>query len=199
MALEVAFLKSIAGNPFEEELRALGVPVTGIGARNLRDVRAFRRLLALLRRGRFDLVHAHLAYAVLWGLAAGRLAGVPVVASLHTAPPREPPWSREGVRRRLLVRAANRRAARVTAVSEAVRRAWIEEVGLASERVDVVHNGVPAGGGQGCGAPDPGWATRLRRELGVPERAPTVTAVSVLRPGKGLEVLRPRRRCCTVC
>ncbi|MFP3942154.1 MAG: glycosyltransferase family 4 protein [Thermoanaerobaculia bacterium] len=187
--MEVAFLKSIAGNPFEGELRALGIPVTGLGARNLRDVRAFRRLLALLRRGRFDLVHAHLAYATLWGLAAGRLAGIPVVSSLHTVPPLDPPWSREGVRRRLLVLAANRRAARVTAVSDAVRRAWVEEAGLAPERVEVVHNGVAAPTSPEGGAASMDGAARVRGELGIPRGVPVATAVSVLRPGKGLEVL----------
>ena len=159
--LEVGYLKSLGGNPFEGELRAAGVAVTGLGARNLRDLGAFRRLLALLRSGRFDLVHAHLAYASLWGLAAGRLTGRPVVVTLHTRPPAAPAWSREGIRRRLLIAA-----------------------GLEPERIEVVHNGVepPAPGGEEA-------ARALRRELGGAPDAPLVVTVSVLREGKGLEVL----------
>lgn len=182
--LEVAFLKSLGGNPFEAELRELGAPVTGLGARNLRDPAAFRRLLRLLREGRFDLVHAHLAYASLWGLLAGRLTGRPVVLTLHVRPPDAPLRSREGVRRRLLVAAANRWAGRVLAVSGAVRDAWAA-VGLRRDRIAVVHNGVevaPTGAG-----PEAGGA--VRRELGLAADTPLVVAVSVLRRGKGLDVL----------
>jgi glycosyltransferase involved in cell wall biosynthesis len=186
--LEVAYLKSLGGNPLEEELRAAGVPVTGLGARNLRDLAAFRRLLALVRSGRFDLVHAHLAYASIWGLLAGRATGRPVVATLHVRPPAAPAWSREGLRRRLLVAAANRWAARALAVSGAVRDAWTA-AGLASERVTVVHNGVDVGGVR-LGAGEAGAArAAIRRELGVAADAPLALTVSVLRPGKGLEVL----------
>lgn len=182
--LEIAFLKSLGGNPFEAELRDLGVPVTGLGARNLRDTAAVRRLVRLLRQRRVDLVHAHLAYASIWGLLAGRLTGTPVVLTLHVRPPDDPPWSREGLRRRLLVAAANRWAGRALAVSGAVRDAWAA-VGLRRERIAVVHNGVETAGMEsGTEA-----AAAVRRELGVPEGAPLVATVSVLRPGKGLEVL----------
>jgi glycosyltransferase involved in cell wall biosynthesis len=182
--LEVAFLKSLGGNPFEAELRDIGVPVTGLDARNLRDAAAFRRLLRLLRERRYDLVHAHLAYASIWGLLAGRLTGTPVVVTLHVRPPDDPPWSREGLRRWLLVAAANRWAGRVLAVSGAVRDAWAA-VGLLRERLVVVNNGVePGRPGDGADA-----AEAVRRELRVPGDAPLVVTVSVLRPGKGLEVL----------
>ncbi|HSL84680.1 MAG TPA: glycosyltransferase [Thermoanaerobaculia bacterium] len=182
--LEIAFLKSLGGNPFEAELRDLEVPVTGLGARNLRDVAAFRRLVRLLRQRRVGLVHAHLAYASIWGLLAGRLTGTPVVLTLHVRPPDDPPWSREGLRRRLLVGAANRWARRALAVSGAVRDAWAA-VGLRRERIAVVHNGVETAGMEsGTEA-----AAAVRRELGVPGGAPLVVTVSVLRPGKGLEVL----------
>lgn len=182
LEIEVVYLKSMGGNPFEAELRAAGVPVTGIGARNLRDAAAFRRLLRHLRERRTDLLHAHLAYATIWGLLAGRLVRRPVVVTLHVGPPEAPRWSREGVRRRLLVALANRWASRVVAVSEAVRRAWVSEAGLAPERAVVVHNGIDVGGAAGS-------AAGLRRELGVPNGAPVVVTVSVLRPGKGVEVL----------
>lgn len=182
--LEIAFLKSLGGNPFEAELRELGVPVTGLGARNLRDLPAFWRLLRFVREGRFDLIHAHLAYASLWGLPAGRLTGRPVVLTLHVRPPDDPLRSREGLRRRLLVAAANRWAHRALAVSGSVRDAWAA-VGLARDRISVVHNGVEV---EGTGA-GPEAAESIRRELRLPGDAPLVVTVSVLRRGKGLDVL----------
>lgn len=185
LELHVAFLKRIAGNPFEEELRSSGVPLHFLDARNLRDRAAFGRLLALLARGGFDVLHAHLAYASIWAAHAGARAGVPVVATLHVAPEAAPPWSREAVRRRLLVRALRRRAAAVLAVSAAVREAWAGH-GLPPASVEVVPNGVDVAG---LAAPRPKARARLRAELGVAGGAPLLLAVAALREGKGLETL----------
>lgn len=65
------------------ELEALGVPVVPIGFTRLpdpvADLRAFRRLVGLLRNGAFDIVHTHMSKAVMLGAPAARLARVPVV------------------------------------------------------------------------------------------------------------------------
>lgn len=182
--LHVCALKSLDGNPHEAELRELGVPVTNLGARTLRDLRALARLRRLVRRTRPDLVHAHLAYAILWACLAVR--DRPVVATLHT-PPGTRTWrSREGWRQALLSRALRRRCARVVAVSEALRRAYVEAWSLPADRVEVVPNGVELDRFR----PLDGAARRaLRAELGIPAAAPLVTTVAVLRPGKGIEVL----------
>jgi glycosyltransferase involved in cell wall biosynthesis len=173
--LRVCCLKSIGGNPFEAELRDLGVPVTNLGARNLRDLGAFRRLLCLLREERIDLVHAHLAYASIWGSLASRKTGIPYVATLHVPPSGAPRFSREGIRESLLVRALDRWATRVIAVSGAAREAWIRRGGLDPSKIVVVGNGIEVEAFQ------PGTGTRTAE--------PLVTTVSVLREGKGIEVL----------
>jgi glycosyltransferase involved in cell wall biosynthesis len=184
-------LKSIGGNPFEESLRAAGVPVHALEARNLRDLSAFRRLRRLLAERRIDVVHAHLAYASIWALLAAGRGGrtVPVVTTLHVRPPAAGLLSREGARRRLRVALSNRRAARVIAVSEAVRRAWVEEAGLDSARAEVVHNGIDVGAFELSPGNRESARAELRRELGVAPGALLVLTVSVLRQGKGLEVL----------
>jgi glycosyltransferase involved in cell wall biosynthesis len=170
--LRVCCLKSIGGNPFEAELRALGVPVTNLGARNLRDLGAFRRLLRLLREERIGLVHAHLAYASIWGALACRRTGIPCVATLHVPPSGAPPRSREGIRESLMVRALDRWAARVIAVSGSVREAWIRRGGLDPSKIVIVGNGIEVD------------AFTPSRHRGL-----VVTTVSVLRAGKGIEVL----------
>ncbi|MFP5284344.1 MAG: glycosyltransferase family 4 protein [Thermoanaerobaculia bacterium] len=162
--LEVCCLKSIGGNPFEAEVRA-----TNLQAKNLRDLGAFRRLLRLLRRERIELIHAHLAYASLWGALASRITGIPCVATLHVAPSGAPLRSKEGIREALLVHALNRWAKQVIAVSDSAREAWIER-GL--KRVVVVGNGIEV---------DSFTPTHHRGKV--------VTTVSVLREGKGIEVL----------
>lgn len=181
--LRVAFLKSLGGNPFEAELRSSGVAPTNLGARNLRDVGAFRRLLALLRTEGIEVVHAHLAYASIWGCLAGALARVPVVVTFHVAPSTDPLWSREGLRRVLRIRLANALARRAVAVSGAVRVAWGRE-GLDRDKVEVIHNGValealPTD-------PTPRAGIGLREELGIDPDSRIVLTVSVLRSGKGM-------------
>lgn len=162
--LQVCCLKSIGGNPFASEVRA-----TNLEATNLRDVGAFRRLLRLLREERIDQIHAHLAYASIWGALASRITGIPCVATLHVAPSGAARWSKEGIREALLVHTLNRWARRVIAVSASAREAWIER-GL--KRVVVVGNGIEV---------DAFPQTRHRGRV--------VTTVSVLREGKGIEVL----------
>jgi glycosyltransferase involved in cell wall biosynthesis len=176
--LRVCCLKSIGGNPFAAELRA-----TNLEAKNLRDLGAFRRLLRLLREERIDLIHAHLAYASIWGALAGRLTGIPCVATLHVAPSGAPLWSKEGIREALLVRVLNRWATRVIAVSASARGAWIER-GLRPSKAVVVGNGIEV---DAFIDPVPPLPSPLPRSGG--EGAPVVMTVSVLREGKGIEVL----------
>lgn len=180
--LTVGCLKSIDGNPFAAALAAAGVPLVELEARHLRDLGAFRRLRALLAERRVGLVHAHLAYASIWGTFAGGLAGVPAVATLHVLPGAERLASREGLRRRLLVAALGRGARRVLAVSAAVRAAWVA-AGVPAERVEVVPNGVDV---ERFARPRaPGERERLRAALGWPPAATVVLTVGALRPEKG--------------
>ncbi len=184
--LHVAFLKRIAGNPYEEELRRLGIPLTHLAARHLRDLAALRRLLRLLRVERIDLVHAHLTYAATWGALAARLTAVPCLASLHLPPSPESAWSRPGLRERLMAFLLRRWSAGAIAVSGAVREAYVRRGLLDPSRVAVVHNGIDLT----AFAEAPAAArAEHRRELDLPPEAKLVTTVSVLREGKGLEVL----------
>ena len=183
LALTVCALKSLGGNPFAAELAAAGTPAVELGSRGLSDLGAFRRLLALVRATRPDVIHAHLTDATIWGAAAARLAGRPCVATLHVAPPGPP-----GPRRPLHRLALARGCARVLAVSEAARREWLAAGGrprLRPERVAVVPNGVEP---ERWTAP-PEEGRTARRELGVPEGAPLAVTVAALRPGKGLRDL----------
>ena len=183
--LHVAYLKSLGGNPFEAELQRLGVPLTHLRARNLRDVRALRRLLRLVREERIDLVHAHLTYAAIWGGLTTRLTGVPCVATLHTGPVEGPEWSRSAIRERMLAFVLNRWCSAVVAVSAAARAQHVERGRIDGGRVCVIHNGVDLEEFASGGA----RRERMRRELGLADSQPTVLTVSALREGKGLEVL----------
>lgn len=180
--LQVAFLKRIGGNPFEAPLRAQGIPCLGLEARNLRDLGALRRLVRLVRAGSIDLIHAHLTYASIFGLLAGRITGRPCLVTLHTAPPK-PRWSRPYLRERLLCGLIGRWAAGVVTVSESVRQAYAPR--LSASKLTVVHNGVE---GEAFTVAE-GAREATRAALGLAPGTRAVLTVSVLRQGKGIDVL----------
>ena len=185
LEVQVCFLKRIGDNPFEHALRARGVRCTSLEARNLRDVRAFRRLVRLVRDEGIDLVHAHLTYAAIWGVLASRITGRPCVATLHVQPPEEPAWSRPGVRERLMGLLLDRWSAAVIAVSGAVRDAYVSAGRVDPAKIAVVHNGIDCE----AFAPDSGRRSAARLQLGLAPGALAVLTVSVLREEKGLAVL----------
>jgi glycosyltransferase involved in cell wall biosynthesis len=130
-------------------------------------LRRVRRELALLRP---DVVHTHLVHGdVYGGLGAGK---APVVSTKHNDDPfRRGPF-------RHVERLLTRRAARVIAITEALRRFCVDEVGLPAEKVEVVHYGLdrlPAPWGPGP-------------EVSLPEDARVLLCVSRLAEQKGVDV-----------
>ncbi|HLC41022.1 MAG TPA: glycosyltransferase [Methylomirabilota bacterium] len=186
LSVQVCCLTSIGDNPIEEELWARKVACTNLNSRHLRDIGALRRLVGLVRRERFDLIHAHLTYAAIWGALVSRFTKVPLLTTLHVKPSTDPVWSREGLRHRLMCMLLSVWCARVLAVSNSLRRAYVETNRIKAEKLIVVHNGVNCRATKSVTAPQ---GLSLRRSLGIREDAPLVTTVSVLREGKGVEVL----------
>jgi glycosyltransferase involved in cell wall biosynthesis len=133
-------------------------------------------LYRLLRRERFDVLHAHKFGSNVWGTLVGRLARVPViVAHEHT-------WSFEGkpLRRFLDRELIGRGSSVFVAVSEEDRRRMIEIERVRPEKLLFVPNGIEPRSPRG---------SDVRAELGIPVDAPLIGAVSVLRPQKALDVL----------
>ncbi len=149
--------------PFYAEL---SVPFERVSApRDLDPVLAWR-LARTLRPLRPDLVHTHLVHADVYGAVA---PGVRIVSTKHNPDP-----FRAGSFR-YVERALARRASRIIAISEAVRRFSVEQVGLPADKVKVVHYGLDA-------LPE-AWAENPPLELG----DPLLLAVCRLAPQKGLE------------
>jgi len=128
------------------------------------------RLRRELRRLRPALVHTHLVHADLYGaLAAGR---TPLVSTKHNDDRfRLGPF-------RYVERGLARRAARLIAISESLRRFCVDRVGLPSAKVEVVHYGLDA-------LPEP-WGDA--GALTLPDDARVLLCVSRLAPQKGVDV-----------
>jgi len=154
-----------------------GVRHVNIGRRSKWDVHRLAALVALVRRERFDILHAHMFGSNLWGTLIGRACGVPVlIAHEHT-------WSYMGnpLRKWLDGRVIGRLATRFIAVSslDAERMVSIEHV--PAEKVVMIPNAyVPRPGSVGG---------NLRQELEIADHTPLVAVVSILRPQKALSVL----------
>lgn len=119
-----------------------GVPTTNLRARSWVDPAALARLIQLVRRERFDVLHGHLFPGEVFATLAGLWApGVALVCTKHN--------DEAFLRRRhfgILHRIISYRAARTIAISDHVRRFTIE-IGTADpSRVLTIHYGydVPA-------------------------------------------------------
>ncbi len=151
------------GRPLLAELQARHLPVRTPRTFGKIDPITLLRLAGWLRRERPDVLHTHLSTASLLGSLAGRLAGVPTLATVH------------GLNNRTCFNWAGH----VIAVSNAVKQHLLQQ-GLSADRVTVVHNGV-----------DLRLLSRAydhraqRRAWGVPEEAPLLVTVGRLVPEKG--------------
>ena len=153
------------------------------------DIAAFRELLAILRRERFDLVHTHTPKAAALGRIAARRAGVPCVVNTVHGFYVQPD---DRALKKLAVLGAERIAARSSDLElyqSAEDLAWARRlrIGESARRVHV-------GGGIDLEefAPErvgPERRAALRNELGIPQDAVVVGTVSRLVAEKGVREL----------
>ncbi|MFF4115010.1 glycosyltransferase [Streptomyces sp. NPDC001714] len=171
--------------PVAHGLAADGVRVVHLGMAGNRDLAALPRLVRLIRRGRYDLVHTHLYRACLYGRIAARLAGVrAVVATEHSLGDSQMEGRELTSGVRALYLAGERLGRSTVAVSPTVAerlRRW----GVPGPRIEVVPNGIDL---DRFGF-DPARRRRVRDRLGIPQDAWVVGAVGRLAPGKRFGVL----------
>lgn len=165
-------------------LERAGVPtarlplVRGYGRPDL-DVRALRRLVAIMARGRYDLIHAHSAKAGVLGRIAARATRTRAIYSPHCFP-FVGPW---GLPRRAfsvgVERALGPGTATILCVSHDERRLALERHLTVPERLAVVHNGSePCESGLALDADLAAFAGD----------SPLAATMAVLRPQKGIDV-----------
>ena len=122
---------TVPGSPLATRLRARGLAVAAVRVRGEWDLVAARRVRALVRTWRPDVVHAHESRAHALALAALVRRTTPLVVTRRS--PRTPRSPRLSF---------GPRVARVVAISRFVRDALVAS-GVDASRVAVVHPGVP--------------------------------------------------------
>jgi glycosyltransferase involved in cell wall biosynthesis len=147
------------GTRLAAELAGTGVPVVGIRWASAFDPRGLWDLVREIARERHarPLLHAHDPHALILAAAAAAWFDLPLVVTRRVDFPIRRPW-------------LWRRADRVVAISEAVRRI-AETSGVRPDRVVVVPSGIPLQGPKNIAPLD------LRRQLGL--SPDTILAVSV--------------------
>ncbi|MCP4423927.1 MAG: glycosyltransferase, partial [Chloroflexi bacterium] len=81
----ISLEENVQNSHFPAQLESLGVKIHYFPAQKLLDMGRIRRISRFLQQGSFDCVHTHLTYANIVGALAGRLAGVPVIASFRNS------------------------------------------------------------------------------------------------------------------
>jgi glycosyltransferase involved in cell wall biosynthesis len=159
-----------------EALASGGVPLLVLGRRGTLDLIPFGRLVRLMRRKKFDVLHAHMFGSSLWGVLLGKLGGVPVViAHEHGTFPSG------RLDRFLYGKVVGRLATRYVAVSNFTREEMVKRHRVPRAQTEVIPAAyIPR---------DDRSATDLRHGLGVPSSAMLIGTIATLRPVKALDVL----------
>ncbi len=160
-----------------EEVRSAGAAVRLFVAGNPAVMLARTGAVAAwLRRERADLLHCHLPLAGVVGRLAGWLAGVPVVYTEHNLQRRYHPATR--IANRLTWRLQRAAVAVSGEVAESIARHLPSAV-----PVHRVRNGIEI-----PPPPEPGRVAELRHRLDLPDGAPVVGTVAVMRVQKRLDL-----------
>jgi glycosyltransferase involved in cell wall biosynthesis len=133
-----------------------------------------RECYQLVKKERVDLIQAHEFDAIVHGWVVAKMAGIPLVATVHGKI-----YFWERVRRRWAYRFVSRSTTMVT-VSEDLKRFIVKQTGMPEGRVQVIYNGVDA-----APTPDTAQVVRCRRDLQFPDEDLVVGIVGNLYPIKG--------------
>jgi glycosyltransferase involved in cell wall biosynthesis len=132
-------------------------------------------LSQLLRHHSVEVVHAHEFAMAVYGTAAARRLGLPVINTFHGAA-----WMTKAMRRRVALRWAIPRASASVAVSAATKEQLSHDLGIEGKHIQLVRNGVLVRSGTGAA---------IRREMGISDDELMILAVGNLEERKGHRIL----------
>ena len=162
-----------------KELEKIGIPVINIGMRaridiDLKYLRGIFHLAEFIRKEKFHIVHTHLYRANTPGRIAAILARVPIIiANEHNVDS----WKTFSQRRmdRFLAKFTDK----IIAVSQKVKKFYVNEVGIPEDKLEVIYNGVDLKRFE-----KDFDKRKKRKELGLPLSSPLVGTIGRLQPQK---------------
>jgi glycosyltransferase involved in cell wall biosynthesis len=159
---------------FAKMRHARQAPIYDVPMHGRFDPRPVWKLVRIIRRENYKLLHSHTVRSALVASMASRITGVPLVSHLHS------PTSEDTTRRlrnrlnAFVERISFRRASALITVSNSLAR-YVQEQGFPEAKLSVVPNGVPS-----------------RTPVGprdIADKSWTLGTVALFRPRKGIEVL----------
>ena len=182
----VCALQSKDGNPMEDEIRALGVPVDCMDIKHLRDWNALPRLIKYLKKNDVDLVHTQLEFANILGNISARFLHLPSVCTIHVMPSLDVK-AKSKLHQKLEWFVLNYFCNRVISVSEEAREYHLHISGTSASQVSTIYNGIDLSSFSSLERELE--RANVRAELGIPSDANLLTTVAVLRPQKGIQFM----------
>lgn len=179
--LEIAIvsMRPLADHRFATALQQLGVAVHSLDLGGWWDPRGPARLRRILPVLDPDVLHSHLKHADAVAGRVARTAQIPHVSTLHLVEDDVGFVAR--LKRDLGTRSRIRTATRTIAVSDAVRRWYLDSTDADPATVITIHNGVPDIRRQ--------RRVAIRDGLGIAPDAVVAVMVAIMRPGKGHDTL----------
>lgn len=161
------------------DFQRLDLPVHHIPIRRFYDPRILFALIRYVRSRQIDLIHTHLLYADILGRLVGQLLGIPVISTLQNDPADN---RNERMDKRYLTWATARFAGtHLVAVSDQIRRRFVEEWQLTETRVSTIYNAVQM---------EPFLAISEPAPAGTPAgQSLIITTIGRLEPQKGQHLL----------
>ncbi|HEY2193838.1 MAG TPA: glycosyltransferase [Actinomycetospora sp.] len=162
-----------------------GGRVRNLGMTRNTELPALLHLAALMRRGRYDVVHVHLYRSCIYGRLAARLAGVPIVVTTeHSIGETHLERRRMTAGVRALYLASDVCSDVTIAVSTAVRDR-LERWGVPARKIEIIPNGLDLD----RVAADPVAGAEVRDELDLPSSATVIGVLGRLDPNKRFDMV----------
>lgn len=159
---------------FPDKRIAKAIPLFRVPMSSQYDIRAALKLVNIIKKNKYLLVHTHTPRAAVIGRIAAWIARVPMVHHVHSPTARDTEDSRKNVINSASERISLLGVKRLIAVSQSLE-GYLKEQGFNINRIRVVRNGVPTPGPLPVrNAPAGQW---------------TIGMVALFRPRKGLEIL----------
>ncbi|MGB9280049.1 MAG: glycosyltransferase [Pseudonocardiaceae bacterium] len=171
--------------PVAEMISGDGVRVRDLGMTRNTELSALRRLAAMIRADRYDVVHAHLYRSCIYGRLAARFAGTPVVVTTeHSIGETHLERRRMNLGMRALYLGTDLCSDATIAVSDAVAQR-LTKWGVAARKIEIIPNGLDFG----RVAYDIAARDRIRAEFALPRDAYVIGVLGRLDPIKRFDLV----------
>lgn len=170
-------------SPLADILFQYGISRYDLGAVRMLDIKAVLKFFTYTREMKIDIIHAEDQDAIIYAGMAHILLGIPTLMTRHVMEEPVTSW-KTAQRARLVFLSARHGMNHVVAVSNIVRKNFVLQAKIPMSKVTTIYNGIEV----------EKFRTQERRNdirsgLGWNLKRPIGIFISVLRPGKGFEVL----------